>query len=89
MYAEIRSALGGARCVYSDNPYWERRWLACLGPVDVEVIDIRELVRVSLRMEWDSSLKQQFDINKLSRHRADHDAYALALTVAHLRGEKL
>lgn len=87
VYAQIGELLNGVPIIYSDNPYWESRWLRCLGKFDCEIQDIRELIPVATRQEWPMSLGQTFEVSKLIRHRADHDAYAMYLTVLRLSSD--
>lgn len=88
VYKEMKAILADLPCIYSDNPYWEKRWLRCLGLFDLEILDIRELVPISARADWQACVERQFKTNNLVRHRADHDAYALALA-AHTLKENL
>lgn len=83
--SEFRAALQSVSCLYSDNPYWEKRWLACLGSFDVEIRNIRELLPSHTHDQWHACLEHQFVAERLTRHRADHDAYAIALTVHQLQ----
>ena len=85
----IRVATSGEKAlkiVYSDNPYWESRWLNCLGEFGCEVRDIRELLATSEHANFSACLKHQFLVHRLTRHRADHDAYAMYMAVSKLRG---
>lgn len=81
---EIHEALRGITTTYSDNPYWERRWLSQLGELDVEVQDIKELVPTELHAEWKDVMQAQFKIYNLMPHRADHDALAISLALKSL-----
>lgn len=81
VYSQIGELLDGVPIIYSDNPYWESRWLRCLGKFDCEILDIREFIPVATRQEWLMALEQTFEVSQLIRHRADHDAYAMYLTV--------
>jgi hypothetical protein len=83
---EMKSLLSNNPIVYSDNPYWESRWLRCLGMFDCEVRDIRELLASSLQANFSACLKHQFLMHQLTQHRADHDAYAMYMAVSELRG---
>jgi hypothetical protein len=85
VYDEMKSLLCNSPIVYSDNPYWESRWLGCLGKFDCEVRDIRELFPKSLHDHFSVCLENQLVVNKLTRHRADHDANALFFAVSELR----
>lgn len=85
VYAELKAALFGCEVIYSDNPYWEARWLRCLGQFDCEIRDVRDLVPATSSAVWSTNLDHQFASHDLTRHRADHDAYALYLSVSQLR----
>ena len=87
VYAQIGELLNGVPVIYSDNPYWESRWLCCLGKFNCEILDIRELIPVATRQEWPTALGQSFEVSRLIRHRADHDAYAMYLTVLRLSSD--
>lgn len=86
---EMKMLLRNHPIIYSDNPHWESRWLRCLGTFDCEVRDIRELLTASLHASFPTYLDRQFAIHGLTRHRADHDAYAMYLAVSELRGMSL
>ena len=86
VFKQMAELLNDVPTIYSDNPYWESRWLQCLGKFACEVRDIRELIPSETRQDWADSLEQTFTINQLRRHRADHDAYAMYLTVLRLSG---
>lgn len=86
---EMKMLLRNIPIVYSDKPHWESRWLRCLGTFDCEVKDIRELLTASLHASFSICLDRQFTIHGLTRHRADHDAYAMYLAVSELRGMPL
>ena len=83
---ELAVLLHNNPIVYSDNPYWESRWLNCLGEFGCEVRDIRELLATSEHANFSACLKHQFLVHRLTRHRADHDAYAMYMAVSKLRG---
>lgn len=82
---EMQSLLRNSPIVYSDNPYWEARWLRCLGNFHCDTRDIRELLPSSSHAHFSSCMEQQFALHRLTRHRADHDAYAMYLAVSELR----
>lgn len=86
VYYELKTLLGGAPVIYSDNPYWESRWLRCLGKFDCEVRHIHELLPASAQLSWAVCLDHQFKLQRLTRHRADHDAYAIHLALAAMLG---
>lgn len=83
VYDEIMQALVGYDAVYSDNPYWESRWLSQIGSFDVEIKDIQRLIPSHHKESWKTIFEQQFQKHFLMPHRADHDALALALTYHH------
>lgn len=85
VYHEMKSLLCNSPIIYSDNPYWESRWLGCLGKFDCEVKDIRELLITSLHANFSACFAHQFTKHRLIRHRADHDAYAMCLSILELR----
>lgn len=78
---EINHVLAGFEVVYSDNAYWESRWLTQLGSFSLEIKDVQQLIPCHHKDTWKSIFEQQFNEHNLVRHRADHDALALALTV--------
>lgn len=82
---EMQSLLRNSPIVYSDNPYWETRWLRCLGNFHCDVRDLRELIPNSSHAHFSTCMEQQFAIHGFTRHRADHDAYAMHLAVLELR----
>lgn len=84
VFKQMAELLKDVPSIYSDNPYWESRWLKCLGKFACEVQDIRELIPGETDQHWADSLAQTFTANQLRRHRADHDAYAMYLTVLRL-----
>lgn len=81
---EIKLLLRNNPIVYSDNPYWESRWLRCLGEFDCEIRDIRELIATSLHASFSACFEHQFVVHQLTQHRADHDAYAMYKAVSEL-----
>jgi hypothetical protein len=83
VYEEMIRALAGFEVVYSDNPYWESRWLTQLGHFGLEVKDIQQLIPSHHKDSWKTVFEQQFQKHLLVHHRADHDALALALTLHH------
>lgn len=83
VYDEMKRVLAGFDVIYSDNPYWESRWLSQLGRFDVEVKDIQQLIPCHHKDSWKTIFEQQFQKHLLVRHRADHDALALAFTAGH------
>ena len=85
VYNEMNHALAGFDVVYSDNPDWESRWLSQLGHFDVEVKDVSQLIPHHYKSSWKAIFEQQFKEHLLERHRADHDALALALTLQHIQ----
>lgn len=87
VYEEMKAVLGTTQALYSDNPYWEKRWLSCLGVFAIEVRDIRELLPELSQPYWAECLATQFKVHELTRHRADHDAYAMYMAVNALNGQ--
>ena len=85
VYDEMRGLLVGIDVIYSDNPHWEQRWLACLGPFDLEIRNIQELLPKHNQHLLKQTFEKQFQAHKLIPHRADHDALALSLAVYHLQ----
>jgi len=85
VYAEMKMMLSRFDVIYSDNPYWERRWLSHLGDFNVEIHDIQDLIPQQNKESWKETLEEQFQINNLTHHRADHDALALSLAVYKLQ----
>lgn len=81
---EISEKLKGYAVVYSDNPEWEAMWLGRLGTLDIKIISIYTLIKHRQREQFPLRLDVNFLKNSLDRHRADHDALAIALTVKQL-----
>lgn len=84
VYQEVRKILEGVSTVYSDNPYWERRWLNALGHFEVEVADVKALVPDEHQSHWQEVFQKQYQKHNLTPHRADHDALAISLTLQQL-----
>lgn len=84
VYQEVRKILEGESTVYSDNPYWERRWLSALGHFDVEVADVKALIPDEHQSHWQEVFQEQYQKHNLTPHRADHDALAISLTLQQL-----
>ena len=84
VYAEITEKLNGHQVIYSDAPAWESLWLQRLGVFTLRIADIGELIGDDQREGFSSELARTFTSNKLTQHRADHDALAIALTVEKL-----
>ena len=70
VYEEMIHALAGFEVVYSDNPYWESRWLAQLGRFGLEIEDIRQLIPSYYKDSWKTIFAQQFQKHLLVHHRA-------------------
>lgn len=87
VYEELNCALTGFDAVYSDNPYWEFRWLSQLGKFNIEIKDVELLIPPAHKNSWKTTFEQQFQKHNLVQHRADHDALALALSIEHLRND--
>lgn len=85
VYLEMMARLTGHRVIYSDAPAWEELWLKRLGEFNFRIADIGELIGSNQRDNFSSELNKTFASNKLTQHRADHDALAIALTVQKLR----
>lgn len=88
VYAEITEKLNGHEVIYSDAPAWESLWLQRLGVFNLRIADIGELIGNDQRASFSSELTKTFENNKLTQHRADHDAWAIALTVEKLLKNK-
>lgn len=84
VYVEITEKLNGYQVIYSDAPAWEGLWLQRLGAFNIRIADIGELIGNDQRDGFSSELAKTFANNKLTQHRADHDALAMALTVEKL-----
>ena len=85
VYAEITEKLNGYQVIYSDAPAWEGLWLQRLGVFNLRIADIGELIGNDKREGFSSELAKTFASNKLTQHRADHDALAIALTIKKLQ----
>lgn len=85
VYLEMCEALAGFEAIYSDNPYWERKWLSCLGKFNQEIRDVTELIPPYKKPLFKESLESVFHAHKLIPHRSDHDALALSLAVYDLQ----
>lgn len=85
VHAEITEKLIGHQVIYSDAPAWEGLWLQRLGRFNMRIADIGELIGNEQRERFSNELTKTFASHKLTRHRADHDALAIALTVKKLR----
>lgn len=85
VYTEMIDKLVGYPVIYSDAPEWESLWLRRLGAFHFRIADIGELIGNKQREGFSSELDKTFASNKLTQHRADHDALAIALTVERLR----
>lgn len=81
---EISEKLKGYVVVYSDNPEWEAMWLNRLGALDIKIVSIYTLIAQKQREHFSLYLDINFLKNNLERHRADHDALAIALTLKQL-----
>jgi hypothetical protein len=79
--AEISEKLNVYDVVYSDNPEWEAMWLSSLGRLDIKIVSIYTLITQKQREHFSLYLDINFLKNNLARHRADHDALAMALTI--------
>ncbi len=88
VYVEMLEILRGHDTVYSDNPYWETRWLNTLGNFPIVIRDIKELIPQNSHHLFKEVLYNQFQLYKLIPHRADHDALAISMAVSHLRQQK-
>jgi|SRR6187402_3767815 len=84
VYTEITEKLNGYQVIYSDAPVWESLWLQRLGAFNLRIADIGELIGIDQREGFPGELAKTFSGNKLTQHRADHDALAIALTVEKL-----
>ena len=89
VYTEITEKLNGYQVIYSDAPAWEGLWLQRLGAFNLRIADIGELIGIDQREGFSSELAKTFASHKLTQHRADHDALAIALTVSKLRGNEV
>jgi len=89
VYAEITEKLNGYQVIYSDAPAWEGLWLQRLGAFNLRIADIGELIGNDQREGFPGELAKIFASNKLTQHRADHDALAIALTVEKLLRNKV
>ena len=85
VYSEMKMILSQFDLIYSDNPYWEQRWLSPLGDFNVEIRDIQDLISQHNKERWNETLEEKFRINNLTHHRADHDALTLSLAVYKLQ----
>jgi hypothetical protein len=81
VYAEMIDKLVGYQVIYSDAPEWESLWLRRLGVFNLRIADIGELIGNKQREGFSGELAKIFASHKLTQHRADHDALAIALTV--------
>jgi len=81
VYAEITEKLHGYQVIYSDAPMWDGLWLQRLGAFNIHIADIGELIGNNQREGFSGELAKTFASHKLTQHRADHDALAIALTV--------
>jgi len=78
---EIKEVLAGEKYVYSDNPSADQFWLNRLGSVDIEVAHIKSLIDSLSQGIFQNCHRNEFIKHGLVRHRADHDALCLALTL--------
>ena len=85
VFRELNNALHKFGKVYSDAPYWERRWLSQLGTLEIDVRDVRELISPHIHDLWEITYNAQVWLHDLTPHKADHDALAMAYTVHDLR----
>jgi hypothetical protein len=85
VYKQMASKLLGHQVVYSHAPEWESLWLGRLGSFSLRVDDIREMIGEGARHDFSAELTKIFAAYKLTHHRADHDALAIALAVKSLR----
>lgn len=83
--SQVYAVLSQFDVIYSDNSYWERRWLSHLGDFNLEIRDVQELISQHKKCYWREILEEQFRVNNLTRRRADHDALALSLAVYDLQ----
>lgn len=60
VYKELRSILNRYKSVYSDNAYWEARWLKMLGAFDIEIEDVRKLIPVEHLSQWKDTFQEHF-----------------------------
>ena len=81
VYTEMIDKLVGYEVIYSDAPEWESLWLRRLGAFHFRIADIGELIGNKQREGFSNELANTLSSNKLTQHRADHDALAIALTV--------
>lgn len=81
---EISEKLKGYAVVYSDNSEWEAMWLSRLGAFDIKMVSIYTLISQKHREHFSRYLDINFLKNNLDRHRADHDALAIAITLKQL-----
>jgi len=84
VHAEILKLLGDEPAVYSDNPLWEKLWFSRLGKAPFQFLDIVTLLDESYKLIFSSERKSTMANQKLTPHRADHDALSIALTLTRL-----
>lgn len=78
---ELQTILMQEPVIYSDNPYWEQKWLNCLGQFSQEIRDIHTLIPTCEPVTVKAVRVGFFEELQLTPHRADHDALALGLTI--------
>lgn len=81
VYTEMRQLLAPYSAIYSDAPEWEGMWLNRLGPFTQSVLHVHDLIPTNKIDSYEAALAKNFEVNQLIRHRADHDALAIAITV--------
>lgn len=84
VYDEICSLLSGIPEIYSDEPSWEQHWFLGLGRRPSAIRDIRSLIPPDKESQFHKAKTKMFMRHNLKRHRADHDAAAIALAAKHL-----
>jgi len=85
VFDELMTALNGHECVYSDAPLWERLWMSRLGQTDKIIMEVKELIPNCTVDLFKLTLSKNFENHKLIRHKANHDALAISITVRDLR----
>jgi hypothetical protein len=82
VFNDLVNHLKGYDVIYSDAPYWESLWLSRLGSLGVDVKSITELSpQLRDKALYSQILTNTFKKHRLTRHQADHDALAIALTI--------
>jgi hypothetical protein len=76
---QVQEVIGNNKIIYSDQPDWERIWAKALGLQNIEIRDVRSLVRPHEESMLADIVVHYFESGELQAHNSQDDAIAIVV----------